>query len=89
MRKAGRPGGMKLVFGREELEMADILKNNRFFFKNGVVENVEAHIDNTAEFCCKVVELLYKKGIFDKEDIKYLIKDLEIMDHYDIDEMEI
>ena len=53
----------------------------------GKLDEIERKVSDVAKFCCKTVELLYKKGLLDKNDIISLLVGFEYFD--DADALEI
>ena len=65
-------------YGRKcEKDLLTIIEDNSFDYNGGKLEETERKASDIAKFCCKTVELLYKKGVLDKDDIISLLGGFE------------
>ena len=67
--------------GDEQTTTIQALLDRCLWERSGKLENVENHSEKLNKFCVKTVELLYQKGVLDKEDILHLITPLEYFDN--------
>ena len=70
-----------------EKDLLTIIENNSYDYNDGKLDEIERKVSDVAKFCCKTVELLYKKGLLDKNDIISLLVGFEYFD--DADALEI
>ena len=74
--------------GKEKTkDLQTIIEDRSLDYERGALESVERKASDIALFIANTVELLYKKGLLAKEDVKsllvdfdYFYGDIEIMD---------
>ena len=70
-----------------EKDLLTIIENGSYDYSGGKLEETERKAIDVARFCCRTVDLLYKKGLLDKNDIINLLGGFEYFE--DADTLEI
>lgn len=74
---------MKIKFKTEFKEKEMTLEELAIYYLGDSRGIAEAHTERTLKFLCKTIEVLYKKGLIDKDDVVKMISPFYFLDDSD------